>query len=70
MDKIFMKIKALFSCIYQSNSRLKKANDRLDGIAFYNLIQNYRHLSQMEPNKINNKYEEIKEWIRKNYGRC
>lgn len=44
------------------------ANKRLDEVDFFDLMQAYRHTPISEQDKAVERFEAVKEWIRRNYA--
>ena len=50
------------------SSSLEDANKRLDEVDFFDLMQGYRMAEMTNQEKVVNKFEAVKEWIRQNYA--
>jgi len=64
---ILQKIKAFFIHFFMRSSSLRRANDKLNNVEFYYLMQMYRMAETTNQEKIVKRFEEVKEWIRLNY---
>ena len=48
------------------SSSLEDANKKLNGIDFFDLMQNYRIADMSDQENVVNRFEAVKEWIRQN----
>ena len=62
-----VKMRAFFIRIVRRSFLFKKADERLDEVDFYDLMQAYRHTSMADQDETVERYEAVKDWIRKNY---
>ena len=61
-------IKVFFIRIVRRSFLFKQADNRLDEVDFYDLMQAYRHTPMTEQEKTAERYEAVKQWIRRNYA--
>jgi hypothetical protein len=61
-------MKAFFIRIVRRSFLFKQADDRLNDVDFYDLMQAYRHTPMNDQKKTVERYEAVKDWIRQNYA--
>lgn len=65
--KIYHKEQLTLTDVKRSSS-LQDANKRLDEVDFFDLMQDYRMAEMTNQEKVVNRFEAVKEWIRQNYA--
>lgn len=63
-----MKLKRFLFSIFCPQFLIKKANKNLDTQDFYEVMQSYRHANMSDQAHVVEQFENVKEWIRKNYS--
>ena len=53
--------------LFSIEASVLKANARLDEVEFYNLMQAYRHAPLTEQEKVSDRFDAVKDWIKENY---